>query len=157
MLEMIFVMALLMLLGVTTISLVISGSKAYSSITAGMTDNTELRIAVSYINMRIRQNDIRDLIRIEKNPINGQNAVVITEKAGSVSYETWIYYDSGILREGYIAAGETVKNDISFKIAKIDGLEIEVKSDYVLSFKVWRSSGESEQSRNQTIMLRTDR
>jgi hypothetical protein len=111
MLELIFVMALLTMFGITSVTLVIAGSKAYETINSVKDDNAEIRIAASYINMKVRQNDLTGNIRVVQSQVGTGNAIVIDEKVGESVYETWIYYDSGKLREGYIARGETLKND----------------------------------------------
>jgi type II secretory pathway pseudopilin PulG len=155
-LELIFVMALLTMFGITAVTLVISGSKAYNAIIAVKNDNAEIRIASSYINMKIRQNDLSGNIRVTKSPVGQGAAVVIEEKAGSAVYETWIYWDSGKLREGYIEQGDTLRNEISFTIAEIDGFSAEYDAaDRNIDIGIWIIRDGKTQNRDSTIHLRT--
>ena len=155
-LELIFVMALLTMFGVTAVTLVISGSKAYEAVVHVKDDNAEVRIASSYINMKIRQNDLSGNIHVTESPVGSGKAIVIEEKSGSTVYETWIYWDTGKLREGYVAQGEKPKNEISFTIAEIDGFKAEyMKIGNNITVDVWRVRNGETLNRNSIIHLRT--
>jgi hypothetical protein len=146
-----------MVFGVTTVSLVISGGKAYTAIVRSKDANSELRIASSYINMKIRQNDRSGDIRVVKSQVGTGNAIVIEEHAGTDVYETWIYQDSGKLREGYVRQGAAVTNEISFDIASVEGFGVTMDTAArSINVDVWLMNGEEKMERTNVIHLRTE-
>ena len=129
--ELMFVMVLLLLFGILTFELVVSGSNAYKNVIRGRNTASELRVALSYMDMRLRQNDEAGLIRVDKNPLNQGDALVITEEYEGDIYETWIYCDEGKLREAIVKKGETPDNSISTEVADIDRLAVDYRNGAV--------------------------
>ena len=97
--ETIATLLLLLILGIGIFALAVSSTSAYSRVYEGKSLNSELRVALSFIHMKIRQNDLKDAIRIEENPVNGDPAIVIREEYEDEAYEIWIYQDDGKLRD----------------------------------------------------------
>ena len=154
--ELMFVMVLLILFGIMAFTLVVSGTKAYNNITAKKNTNSELRIAESYLNMKIRQNDRLNGIRIEKNPLTSGDAIVISEVIDGKTYETWIYDSQNKLREALILKGEAVTEDISFDIAEIDGFTaVYTKETGSLSIDVWKMYKGEKKSNNTIISIKS--
>jgi prepilin-type N-terminal cleavage/methylation domain-containing protein len=137
--ELVLVMALLVIFGLSTFTLVVSGSGAYKNILDKKEANSELRVAISYINMRIRQNDSVDSVRVEKSPFGNDAAIVTEEVIDNSTYETWIFWHEGKLREALVRQGESVTVDISFVIADIDGFSALYNNDKKsILLDVWR-------------------
>jgi len=99
---MVMVMLLLFLFGFTTYSLIYAGSETQHRIVDEKNAQVDARIALSYINVKLRQNDSSGLIFVRPNGVNGGNAIVIQyrdEYFPEYDYDTWIYWDRGYLYE----------------------------------------------------------
>ncbi|NLL67630.1 MAG: DUF4860 domain-containing protein [Clostridiaceae bacterium] len=129
MIETLSVMLLLILLGTGCFSLFLSSFGAYQRLNDSKEKSTELRIASSFVITKIRQNDITGSIDVKLEPITGKNALVIYENIEGESYATWIYHSSGYLMEALVLKHEAPSIDVSQKIAKVDGFNIEYNRD----------------------------
>lgn len=154
--EAIATMLLLIVLGVGIFSLTVSSTSAYKRLYNGKNLQSELRVALSFVQMKIRQNDLKNAIRVEENPVNGGPAVVIREKIGDEVYETWIYQDDGKLREVLVLEGETPSNDLSFEIADLDGFSATIDKN-LLNLSVWMDREDGRLQMDGSILLRTER
>jgi type II secretory pathway component PulJ len=153
--ELVLVMLLLILLGVTAFSLVVSGSHAYKNMMNSKEANSQLRVALSYTKMKIRQNDTYGSIRIEKNPVGVGNAIVVLEKVEEKEYETWIYWDEHRLRESIVLKGEAVNNGKSTEIAEIDGFKVDYSRETgCLSIDVWSIDNGKRKTESSVIVLK---
>lgn len=154
--ELVLVMALLIIFGLGTFTLVISGSGAYKNILDKKEVNSELRVAISYINMRIRQNDSVGAVRVEKSPFGNDAAIVTEEVIESDTYETWIFWHEGKLRETLIKQGEPVTIDISFAIADVDGFIAKYDNDKkLIKLNVWRMEKGLKKDYSSLIFLKS--
>jgi len=104
--ELIMVMTLLVLFGVTIFTLMYSGADTQDRIMRDKNTQIDARIAVSYINVKLRQNDamnkgVDNQTKIGVQPISltGRNAIVIRERTIDYEYDTWIYEYEGKLYE----------------------------------------------------------
>lgn len=149
------VLLLLLILGTGIFALAVSSTSAYSKIYDGRNDASELRVALAFISMKIRQNDIEGAVEIRNNPVNGGPAVVIREEYEKGIYETWIYHDSGKLREAIMPEGMDPFNEYSFEIADIDGFSAEMQGN-LISMSVWIDRDDGRQSLESCIRLRTE-
>lgn len=157
-LEMLLALLLLAVLAGVTLMLTASGSEAYHRIGEKRSTTAELRVALSYIQMKLRQNDAAGIVRIDSNPVNGQNAIVITEEAEDATYETWIYWDGGKLREALVREGEAFTNDLSFPVSDIDGFRIEYRNGSKTVYtEIWKESSSGPKSYTSVLSLRTDK
>jgi type II secretory pathway pseudopilin PulG len=158
--ELMFVMMLLVLFGLTTFTLVISGSNTYKRLTESKNENSELRVAISYVKMEIRQNDTRNSMSIRKNFTgNGNsndNALVIDKTTGKESYEKWIYCSKGKLKEAYVKKGELPKDDLSIEVATISSFDVEFSNNGKgINIRVSKAFGSGDKSYSSVIALNT--
>lgn len=149
-------MLLLLLLGIGIFSLSITSTAAYQRIYEGKSASSEVRVALSFVQMKIRQNDSKGAIRIESNPINQEPSLVIQEIYDGETYETWIYRDEGKLREAFMLAGEPPSNDISFQIANSDGFDISMDDQHTIRISVWVDRQGKETKLESQITLRSE-
>jgi len=156
MIELVLVIALLALFGVATLSLAVSGSAAYENINEKKELNSELRVALSYLDAKVRQNDTEGALRLESNPAGDGPALVVSETIGQVQYETWIYLSGGNLKEVLIEKGEPVLDDLGFDIAEIDGFTAKFDHDkMLLHLNVWINKGDGSQSMGTDIFIKS--
>jgi hypothetical protein len=100
--ELMMVMALLILFGFTIYSLIYAGSGTMKNIEADKEAQINARIAHSYLNVRLRQNDGQDQILVRENAINDQNAIILRyhdPDDPDFDYDVWIFWEDGVLRE----------------------------------------------------------
>lgn len=156
--EFIFIMSLLVVFGFTTFSLLFAGSQSYENISQRKEIQSDLRLASSYVNMKIRQNDISGQIEITKNDFNHNNSLKITEVFEGVSYITWIYYDDGLLREATLEKDMPLSNDLSFPIATLDGFSLSIdKTSNLIQTKVIRKFNDQEMNIQTKIKLKSEK
>ncbi|MFO7612265.1 MAG: DUF4860 domain-containing protein [Clostridia bacterium] len=106
-----------------------AGRKAYSRILENNSRLTNARIALSYVNMRIRQNDFGGMISYEKKFL-GESEVLVIEHAGiEKGMYTYIFYSEGALWEIYIPAGIDPDIEDAERIVEIDGFIMDYYED----------------------------
>lgn len=156
MIELILVMILLMLFGLSTFMLVVSGSNAYATTVSERDNLSDRRVALSYIDNKIRQNDQQKAIEVRKNEVNGGVAIVLKEGQGENAFETWIYENEGLLREAYFKKGAPLSDDMSFEICKVDRFNVRQEND-LLYVEVGRLKGKEMNVSEIIIKLNSDR
>ena len=156
MIELMLVMVLIVIFGLSTFTLVVSGNNAYKNIIEKKTLHSELRVAVSYIDMKLRQGDKNDEIQVKKLPNGFDNGIVLQELIDGKTYETWIYMNKGKLREGFILQGTPINDQTSFAIAEIDGFEVQYdKVNGLINFKVLKELNRKKYSFDSIIYLKS--
>ncbi|NTV88803.1 MAG: DUF4860 domain-containing protein [Clostridiales bacterium] len=154
--ELILVVAMLGLFGMATFTLVISSSTAYKKIMEKSNVDSELRIAISYLDTKLKHNDSSGAVRLEPNPLGEGNAFVITETFEDGTYETWIYQNGGKLKEMTLAQDDTFQDELSFEIADIEGLDAGYdKSSGLVKVKVWASAQDGKRELETYIAMKS--
>lgn len=118
--EVVLVMVLILLMGISVFTLVVSSSGTYKSVLDEKESLTNLRIATSYVDNKIKQSDENSSIYIKNNPINDKPSIVIVQTIEEENYETWIYMSNNILKETYIKQNQEFNDDMGFEIAHIE-------------------------------------
>ena len=127
--EVILVMILILLMGLAVFTLVVSSSDTYKNVIDEKENLSNLRIAASYIDNKIKQSDEQSSIYIKNNPINGEASIVIVQRVDNENYETWIYLSDKMLKEAYIKQNQEFTDDMSFDIASIEEFVPIIKDD----------------------------
>lgn len=127
--EVILVMILILLMGLAVFTLVISSSDTYKNVIDEKENLSNLRIASSYIDNKIKQSDEQSSIYIKNNPINGEASIVIVQRVDNENYETWIYLSDKMLKEAYIKQNQDFTDDMSFDIASIEEFVPSINDD----------------------------
>lgn len=137
MVELTLVMLLLALFGITIMTLIQSGSTAYDKIAKNRTAESNARVAIGYIDVRMRQNDQRGSITLKPNPLGDGSALVIREMLDGSDYYTWIYfaYDADPLTGEQVGAlyecnlllkDELPSLELSQRISSLDSFTFEL-------------------------------
>ncbi|MBP9562447.1 MAG: DUF4860 domain-containing protein [Acetoanaerobium sp.] len=127
--EVILVMILILLMGLAVFTLVVSSSDTYKNVIDEKENLSNLRIAASYIDNKIKQSDEQSSIYIKNNPINGEASIVIVQRVDNENYETWIYLSDRMLKEAYIKQEQEFTDDMSFDIASIEEFVPSINDD----------------------------
>ena len=154
--ELMLVVALLALFSIATLTLVVSSGGAYKSIIEKKELDSGLRIALSYIDTKVKQNDMENMLRLDINPAGDGSALVIEEVIKGSSYETWIYLSGGKLREVMIEKGDPVQDDLGFEIADIEGFGAEYDTvKKLLHLSVWSTGKNGRHELDTAISVKT--
>ncbi|MBN2559055.1 MAG: DUF4860 domain-containing protein [Clostridia bacterium] len=119
------VVLLILALCFSAVVLMDAGRKAYSRILENNSRLTNARIALSYVNMRIRQNDFGGVITYEKNFLNGSEVLVIEHTGIEKGMYTYIFYSGGALWEIYIPSGVDPGMEDAERIVEVEGFAMD--------------------------------
>lgn len=123
-LELVMMVALIFLFGMAIYQIISQGKSTKEKIIARKTAQIDARIALSFLNVKIKQNDIKDRIKIKVFEQNQKNALVIEERTLDTNYDRWIYYYDGKLYECITDVGEQPIEELSTQIAVINDFNI---------------------------------
>ncbi len=131
--ELIMGLLLLVLFTASFFTLITTGSNTEKRILEQNEIKANARIAHSYINVKLKQNDKAGKISVKQNPETQNNALIISDVFNGEKYDTWIYYKDGYLLETTALENVPPKDTDAYKIAKIDGFEIKKEGQKVVS------------------------
>lgn len=140
--ETIATLLLLLLTGIGIFTLSITSTAASKRINDSRGASSRARVALSFVNMKIRQNDRMGAVEVIPNPINGSNSLVIHEDYDEERYDTWIYWHDGKLYEALVLDHEQPSLEVSLEITKLDDFSIESTDRRILHTQVTASEGE---------------
>jgi hypothetical protein len=154
--ELIMVMALLMLFGMTIFSLIYTGSETMGKIDESKNAQIDARIAMSYLNVRLRQNDGSNQVDIRKNHMNGQDAMVLRHVADDPleSYDTWIFWADGVLQEVLSETGGVPQWEASNPIVEVESFEANL-SQGILTYSIEYEYEGSKRLLSSRVALRS--
>lgn len=132
MMDTLFTLALFCVLAATALMVVTIGANVYKDVIARMDDNFSSSTALTYISNKIRQND--ELGGISVQEVDGTPALVLETTRNENTYQTWIYHDSGYLKEVMVAAGEPVSLESGLSIIEVSRFYIQQESDELMRF-----------------------
>lgn len=148
--ESIVVMFVLILLCFVVFLIVSSGSSAYENILAEKQNTESARVAYSYINMKVKQNDSKSLINVVSTEYG--NTLKIDTTDGE--FVTYIFFSDGTLYECLTKSGTQPEKAIANKIMELYGFDIECDGKYI-NITCQSKSGDSIETSEGTVGLRT--
>jgi type II secretory pathway pseudopilin PulG len=154
MIEMVMVMTLLILFGVTIYTLIYSGVNTQNRITEEKISQTDARVAMSFLNVRLRQSDARDMIEVKMFDSIGSNAIVIKERNPEYSYDTWIYSYEGRLMEALVNPDEIPNPSYGFGLADVERLETIIDGGRITN-TIYYYSGDTLRNMSSTLLMRS--
>lgn len=157
--ELIMFMMLFILFCLTTYTIIYSGSEAQQKISDNKDAQIDARIALSYISVKLRQNDEAGKISIEKNPINGENAIVIRNRADEEYFDTWIFCSDNTIYEFIGLPDETPDIDLSIAIIQSEALDYSINYDQQsnsINSKITYQYGKTKKEISSSMHLRAE-
>lgn len=149
--ELVLVMLLLTFVAVSVFLLTGVGSSAYARLSDGRSRASDLRIALSYMDVRIKRIDGIGRVDTVSAPFGGGQALRLSQRLEDTDYETYLYVDSGYLKELYIRKGEALTPDMASDLARADSLQVHFETDRLLAVTlVLQESGAADQASQQT-------
>jgi len=122
--ELIMVMVLIIIFAVLGAAFTQSAAAAGKSIAANNTAQADARIAISYVNVRLRMNDAAGRIEIVPLERTGRDAIVIRHRTSGADIDRWIYFEDGALLEALTDPGMMPEPLLSTVIARLDNFEV---------------------------------
>lgn len=145
--ELIMVMMLMIVFGLTMFTLIGAGSNTQEKIIDNKNAQSDARIAMSYINVTLRKHDTEKGIFIEKIKKSGKNAILLREYSTDGTYDTWIYFSDGKILECTVLSGEQPDDSYAFEIVEIEDFTVsyDEESSIVTSIFNYTYDGKPEE------------
>lgn len=134
--EWLLVMLLLVLFAGGIFILAASSSDTYSKISSQSKADGEMRTALAYIGTKLKQNDKIDTVEVIQRTDMASPAILIKENLLGTLYETWIYYDLGVLREVTIPENAKLDASMSFEIASLKYFDVKKTDQGLIQIEV---------------------
>ena len=154
--EMVLVMFLLILVSFFVFTVTGIGSSADLRLSDWQRQTSDLRVGISYIDVKTRSHDAADMISIQPDPFSGADALVISSEIAGQTYLTWIYIHDGHLCELFIRAGGAATPEMGNRIARIDELALDISGGTLLQVTLSRHNGGQLQKRTRSIKLNSE-
>lgn len=103
--DLLFTLALFCVFAAACLIVIYIGSDVYRSTVQQMDTSFEVNTPVTYVAARIRQHDREGSVNVST--LGGEPALVLEQELGGQTFQTWIYYHEGSLRELFINSENT--------------------------------------------------
>lgn len=155
--EVFLVVLLIMAISISAAVLMNAGRNTYKRILDNGNSLENARIALSYLNMRIRQNDTRGAIEFSESWIEGNDALLIKHSGLEEGMITYIYYSDGALREIYTWVDNVPEPDNNEVIVELSGMEVEYyRNEGFFRVIVEYMQNEENMSMERIISIKSD-
>jgi hypothetical protein len=150
--ELVMVMIMMILFGATIYTLIFAGSTTQRKIIDEKNAQTEARVAMSYVNVRLRQNDREGAVAVM--PGEYGNALVIKGGGGEESLDRWILWSDGELREFIVGADEKPVNEPGMyaTVAVVKGFDVRFNDGGVVSAVTYECNGKTREIVNRVYL-----
>lgn len=140
---------LVAMFAIAALVLLSAGMQVYQKVVLASNENFELRTSLSFVATKVRQNDLADMIDVQK--IDGTDVLVIREEYEGTFYDTLIYFRNGSLMELMQEEGLEPELDYGFETLEIDSFGISRQGN-AITITAGNASGETE---SLTVHLRS--
>lgn len=149
--ELVTVMAIMGILGTMLVTMMNTGGRLYRNANTVMDAQNNARLAVSYITVKIRQNDVSNGISVDKTSYSVP-VLKINDSSVDNGYTYWIYFDGSTskLREQYGNTGFNSVLGSGAEIADISYFDIE-QSGTDINFEVKSADGTVDLTQDLTL------
>ncbi|MBN2222725.1 MAG: DUF4860 domain-containing protein [Vallitaleaceae bacterium] len=130
--ESVLVMILFVVFTASIGILIVEGQKSYETIIATRNMNENERIALSYIHMKIRQNNGKESVSLMYDEKSKKEILRISHHGEEEGFVTYIIHYEGELYECYQYADEEPDVSLGEKIAQVDEMFFSYDEEYSL-------------------------
>ena len=127
--EVVLVMLLLFAVSFLIFSTVSAGSTAFFNLSEGQKRDSQLRIGLSFLDVKLKKNDVAGSIQVVAHPFQDGKAVRIRSEYEGQAFQTWIYCMDGGLYELFLRDGMTPAPETAVAVARIDGMDITLEGN----------------------------
>jgi hypothetical protein len=114
---------LLIVMTAMTLLLISTTGRSYRGIVGSGAASQQLRTGLMFVSTKIRQADSGSDVSVRSAP-SGGNAVVVTRIQSSGTYENWIFFYKGAVREATVPKGAQVNPDACAPVANLSSMTI---------------------------------
>ncbi len=125
--ESFLVMVLMIVFAVSTMFIIIEGKEAFERVTENKIEDENARIALSFVNKRIKQDDFTGSIEVIEDGVEGIKSLRVNHGDGMYTY---IYEYDGIMFECY--TDEEPSLNLSTEIVPVKNLEFEMIGNQIV-------------------------
>lgn len=136
------------MLAVVTVFIILYSKDIYSKVDKYNNKFEDLEVAMSYINVKVRQNDKKSTISIKNVETLNTDALVFKHS----DYDAWIYEYNDMLIESKVLGGLQPTQDEYVKIADVENFDVSL-NDKLLTYSVTVD----DLSETSAISLRSDK
>lgn len=137
--DMLFLLALFGVFLISALFIVLFGANIYKKTATDMDSNFKARTSVAYITEKIRRNDVEGgVVLLQK---NGHDTLALRQTTGHGTYDTYLYYADGYLREITLSSGTEFAPETGAKILEMQAFAIEEINESLLAFRVTDTEG----------------
>ncbi|MDR1914101.1 MAG: DUF4860 domain-containing protein [Clostridiales bacterium] len=154
MIELMMVMTLMLLFGVTIYQIILMGSDTLQRIETQRNAQSDARVALSYLNVRTKQFDGADQVTIKPNGVNGQNSLAFRYRHEEAEYDLWVFWADGQLMEAIAGVDEEPDWFGASTIARINSFET-VLENQVLKNTITYTYGRKEHEMSNMLYIRS--
>jgi hypothetical protein len=122
--EVILVMLLLLVVAFLIFATVSAGSKAYLNLSESQKRDADLRVGMSFLDVKLKKSDVAGSVQLVENPFGTGQAFRIRSEFDGQSFFTWIYCQDGGLFELFLRADAAPSAATAGQIARIDHMDI---------------------------------
>ncbi len=135
-----------------------AGTRSYKKIVENNRQIESARIVLSYLNMRVRQNDVSGMVQLMEGEINGADALLIKHTGLEKGMVTYIFYQDGWLKEIYTNDRIEPSEKDAENVVRAEGVMFEFKEkDNMLIARAKYRYGGRDREMERAITLRSDR
>jgi hypothetical protein len=131
MMDILFALALFCVFAASALMVALIGARVYRNTVENMNINFDTRSSVTYVSTKIRQSDEAGAVKVSE--IAGTPALLLEQKIGDNTYQTWIYHYDGSLREIFTQEGNEIDPEFGTVIMDIEDFSITQVSDNLYS------------------------
>ena len=139
--DMVFILALLAVFGITSFFVIMIGAKQYQSIADEMSDNYENRTISSYLEEKINQSDHKGSCSIIT--LDSVDVLSLTQMINEKSYTTYIYSYDGYLWEITVTSDTAISLGSGQKIIETGPIAMTSLATNLYQFTITSTTGES--------------
>lgn len=142
--DFIFPIALFFVFCAVSITALLFSVNIYQNIVTNSASQFEQSTSLSYITMKIRQNDQEGASRIYLDEFDGHEALAIQQTFSDTEFVTYIYEVDGQLKEIFLQKGVEASAQSGTTIMEIENLDMETLAKGLLKFSSTASDGTSD-------------
>jgi hypothetical protein len=148
--EMVMVMLVLVVFALVVFTLIGAGTNAYNRILSDKQNMQSARVAYSYVNMKIKQNDVKGCVKVGQTEF-GDTLIILSADG---EYVTYLFFSEGALYECLTAQGGSPAVAAANRITTLDGFALTQNGHYIEIICTCRS-GDSLLSAEGTVGVRS--
>ncbi len=139
--DILFILTLFGAFIVSALLIVVLGAHVYQNTVAQAEKGFSTRTSLAYVTEKIRQHDEDGSVSITE--IEGHQVLCLSQKYGDTSYDTYLYYDNGYLKELTVDDFYTPSLTEGQDIIAVTDFEMQRVNDALYSFRITDADGAS--------------